>query len=939
MLYSQTMIRQLLLVISISLLSLFQGNAQSPNVASLPAGWNEGINVLSSSSVGLVIYAPNKAYSYVKGDFNNWQIQVSGLMNITPDGDYHWIQLSGLNSTTEYRYQYVVGSQGLEFADPYAEKILDPWNDVWIPSSTYPNLISYPSQANWPVSVFQITQSSYSWNDAGFSRPARNRLNIYELLIRDFSTERNFQAVIDKLDYLETLGINCIELMPVFEFDGNESWGYNPNFWFAPDKYYGTKNKFKELVDAAHQRGISVVLDVVFNHSWGLNPQVRMYNEDPNGFGAVTAENPWLNTIATHDYNVGTDYNHESSQTRSFVKRALSHWISEYHIDGYRFDLSKGFTQNNTLGDVNAWGAYDQSRIDILNDYASHVWNEDSEIYMILEHLGDNDEEQVLAQNGFLLWGAMNHNYSEAAMGYASDLSWASHQTRGFAYANLIAYMESHDEERMMWKCKQYGNSSGGYDITNENTALERMKLCNAFYLTLPGPKMIWQFGELGYDVSINDCGNGTVNSSCRLNNRPVLWNYYDEPDRQSLYDFVSTLNQLRLDYDAMHTSNFAIDLGGFQKRINLYGSEFNMVIIGNFDVTASSKDPNFPHPGTWYELNSSNTISVTDLNAQIGLSAGEYKIYTDIELGNTDPTPVLGCTDSNANNFNALAETDDGTCLYTLSFQLETTGISVSGDGIHLAGSFQGWSPSSSPMTEISPNHWETSIEVLAGQSITYKYINGNQWGLEEEVPAECGISNGFGGFDREWVTSSNNESISSHCFASCEPCVIDEVLITFRVDLSNESVSGNGVHIAGNFQSWNPGATSLSNSGGSIYEYSATFIPGSSLEYKFINGNVWGEDESVPSECATGANRELLVGSDNIVLELVCFNSCTACASTSCPGDFNSDSQRNISDLLYILSEIGCNVSCTTDLNNDGQVNTGDMLLFLSLFGISCE
>ncbi len=919
------------------LIIAFQAQSQSPNVANLPAGWNEGINILGSNSVGLVFFAPNKPFCYVKGDFNNWQINSSGLMNITPDGAYHWIQLNGLNSSSEYRYQYVVGTNYLECADPYSEKILDPWNDGWISSNTYPNLIAYPSQTSWPVSIFQINQAGYTWNDAGFVRPQRNKLNIYELLIRDFTTERNFQSVIDKLDYLEQLGINTIQLMPVFEFEGNESWGYNPNFWFAPDKYYGTKNKLKELVDLAHQRGIAVVLDVVFNHSWGLNPQVRMYNEDPLGFGAVTAGNPWLNTVATHDFNVGTDYNHESTDTRSFVKRVLSHWMNEYHIDGFRFDLSKGFTQNNTLGNLSAWNALDQSRIDILNDYASHVWAIDSEVYMILEHLADNSEEQVLAQNGFLLWGPINYAYAEAAMGYSSDLSGASYQNRGFAYANLIAYMESHDEERIMYKCKQYGNSSAGYDIKNEATALERMKLCNAFYLTLPGPKMIWQFGELGYDISINDCGNGTNNPSCRLNNRPVLWNYYDEPNRRSLFDFVSSLNQLRLDYESMHTANYSVDLAGFQKRINLYGSEFNMVIIGNFDVVGSSKDPNFPATGTWYEFNTSNTIEVTDTHSPIALAAGEYKIYTSIDLGSQVPTPVFGCTDLNANNYNPSATDEDGSCLYVLTFQVQTNGITVDASGIHLAGSFQGWNPSSTVMTEVSPNIWESSILIAAGQSISYKYINGDAWGLEEVVPMECGISNGFVGYDRPWTSSATNESIPLHCFSTCIECVIPEYQVRFLVDMSNEIVSAQGVHIAGNFQSWNPASTAMTLSSGSIYEYTASFLPGTSLEYKFINGDAWGEDESVPVDCALGLNRFYEVTEADVDLDLVCYSSCSVC-SALCIGDFNADSTRNVNDLLILLADFGCSGNCLSDLNEDGQSNTGDLVVFLTYFGLSC-
>ncbi len=123
------------------------------------------------------------------------------------------------------------------------------------------------------------------------------------------------------------------------------SLGYNPMFYFAPDKYYGTADKLKEFIDECHQRGIAVILDQVFNHSFGQNPQVRMYSEN-GAAGPPTAENPWFNVQAQHPFNVGYDYNHDSPHTQEFVESKSPFWIEEYKFDGFRFDLSKGFTQN-----------------------------------------------------------------------------------------------------------------------------------------------------------------------------------------------------------------------------------------------------------------------------------------------------------------------------------------------------------------------------------------------------------------------------------------------------------------------------------------------------------------------------------------------------------------------------------------------------------------
>ena len=125
---------------------------------------------------------------------------------------------------------------------------------------------------------------------------------IYELLVRDWSEERTLKFIEDSLDYLETLGVQALELMPVNEFNGNDSWGYNPTFYFAVDKAYGTKNDLKSLVDACHERGIAVILDVVYNHADQPNPFITMYWED----WTVLPYNPWFNTEAAHTASRGS---------------------------------------------------------------------------------------------------------------------------------------------------------------------------------------------------------------------------------------------------------------------------------------------------------------------------------------------------------------------------------------------------------------------------------------------------------------------------------------------------------------------------------------------------------------------------------------------------------------------------------------------------------
>lgn len=580
-----------------------------------------GINYIDNNTVSLSLYAPNKEFIFVIGDFNDWKFDNSYQMN--KDGDYFWITLNNLTKGKEYVFQYVIDGT-IKIADPYADKVLDPWNDQYISSSTYPELISYPSDETEEIaSVFQTAQTAYSWSDSEFSIPAKEDLVVYELLIRDYTDAGNIKTVTDTLDYLERLGINAIELMPFNEFEGNDSWGYNPSFYFAPDKAYGTKDDYKTFVNECHKRGIAVFMDLVLNHSFGQSPFLRMYFDGTN----PTANNPWYNVKSNFenpDAQWGYDFNHESEQTQNLVDSINSYWMSEYHIDGFRFDFTKGFS--NTVYDEDSWGSdYDTDRIRILKRMSDEIWKRKSNAVVIFEHLSDNDEETELANYGILLWGNANTNYNEATMGYnesgKSDLSWTSWKNRNWDNPNVVNYMESHDEERLMYKNLQYGNSYGDYDVTDLNTALSRIEIAATFFFTIPGPKMIWQFGELGYDISIDE--------NERVGKKPILWEYQDDANRKKLYEVFSSLIELKKDEPAFGSDDFTLNTYSALKCIEINHSDMDVRIIGNFDVEEGSITPNFSTDGDWYDYFSGDTLSVTDVSVSINLTPGEYHIYT----------------------------------------------------------------------------------------------------------------------------------------------------------------------------------------------------------------------------------------------------------------------------------------------------------------------
>ena len=622
----------------------------SNTILPLPAGVKEGINYWPGcDSVTLVLYAPNKTNAVVLGDFepNAWIPQSKYQMNKTQDGNYYWITIKELTAGTEYSFQYLVDNS-IYIADPYSEKILDPWNDQFIPAATYPGLKAYPSDANVSagkngyISLLQTCQPEYNWKVSKFSKPDKRNLVIYELLMRDFTDARNYQTLIDTIGYFKRLGVNAIELMPVNEFSGNESWGYNPTFYCALDKAYGTKDKFKEFIDICHQNGIAIILDVVYNHLDAYNsPEGKLYWDQANGKPA--ANNPWLNQLTPHPYSVFEDLNHTSAATQYWVKRALDYWIAEYKIDGYRFDLAKGFTQKVTDGTTVE--DFDGSRVTNLYRYYDYIVPKYPGTYIILEFLGQQRmEEGFYAGHGFLLWSKNTDAYNQATMGYTSNadfskIMYTSDQTK-FSTPAAVGYMESHDEERLMYKNLQYGNVNGTYNVKDTTTALARQAAAAAVFLTTPGPKMIWQFGERGYDVSIEFGGD-------RVANKPSKWEYMTDARRLKLWDTYSKLINLRLAFpDLFNRSTFNYnfnDNNGLFKTYQISDSSsangIKLNIIANLDVTAQTRTVTFQNTGNWLNYMSNgtgsgingitnNTFNIASITQSITLQPGEFHVY-----------------------------------------------------------------------------------------------------------------------------------------------------------------------------------------------------------------------------------------------------------------------------------------------------------------------
>lgn len=600
-----------------------------PAKETMPSGCVHGINYNQDGSVTLVLYDKDKKnasydWCYVIGDFSQWQRKSEYAMKRDDAAGCWWYTFTGIDPDKEYMFQYYLGKKDGTVAkvhDPYTEIVYDGYNDKYITSTTYPDLPAYPEGTSGLVSAFKVNKDSYSWQNSSFSVSDPDDLVIYEMHFRDFTSTGDINGAMEKLDYLQDLGVNAIELMPVQEFEGNDSWGYNPCSYFALDKAYGTRNMYKEFVDACHSRGIAVLVDVVYNQATGAHPYAKLYWDATNN--KTASNNPWFNVDAPHPYSVFHDWNHEFDLTREHVKNSLRYLLYEYKVDGFRFDLTKGFTNKSSTESTAS--NYDQSRIDILKDYNDAIRNVKSNAIVILEHFCAQDEEKALAQAGMKVWRNMNNAYCQSAMGFSSDSDFSGLWTgSSMPFGSYVGFMESHDEERTAYKSKAYGNSAIMGSVA---ARMKREALNAAFFLTVPGPKMLWQFQELGYDVSIETGG--------RTGKKPLHWEYYDDADRKALYDTYASLLKFRKENPEFFKSDasFSWKVGTSNwtsgRTITCKAGNKSFVVVGNFDTAEHTITVSLPSSGTWYSYFDLDK-SYTGSSVSITLGSGEWKLLTN---------------------------------------------------------------------------------------------------------------------------------------------------------------------------------------------------------------------------------------------------------------------------------------------------------------------
>ncbi|MFT6321254.1 MAG: hypothetical protein ACJAT4_002183, partial [Granulosicoccus sp.] len=581
--------------------------------------------------------------------------------------------------------------------------------------------------------------------------------------------------------------------------EGNESWGYNPAYYFATDKYYGTKEDLKHFIEVAHQHGLAVIMDVVMNHAFGQNPMVKMYFDQ--GAGTPAANNPWFNKDYVGQYQWGYDWNHESPYTIEFLDRLNRFWIEEFHVDGYRFDFTKGFTNSAPGGSVDG---FDQSRIDILERMADEIWDVDPECYIILEHWAPSNEEAILGDYGMKMWKNKSYDFVPATVGNITG------SFGGMNSQDHVTFYNSHDERRIAEHCLAEGLSSGSYDIKNPLVMFERVKMAAAFAFLNPGPKMMWQFDELGYDIDIDFNG--------RTGNKPLPWGpdglgYYEDPLRQYIYDAYQGILEVRntIGADTLAFAQTNHKNSGTTRRLvyNNFG-QIDLVILGNFGLGDESITPNFPSSGMWYDYFSGDSIDVTITSEMIDLKAGEWHIYTDKRLSNGLPGVVAVYENPVTISPDPFSQNDQITITFDAkkAFPNGTAGL-VDAEKIYMHSGVILSDPTSTTlenvvgtfaddglglMTEVSPDIWEITLTVADYYSLT---ANDEPFkiGMYFRDADNVNVGMGF----RDGVIFYKVES--DQPFITVEPAsytIDDEITITFNAKKGNgELINADKIYI----------------------------------------------------------------------------------------------------------------------------------------------
>ena len=556
----------------------------------------------SGSNVTIALYAPGVDYVSVKGDWNS--TYAHGTM-MNENGDGWWWYTSSLSSG-KHSFQYEVYDAGFGWtkylADPYSKEL------IW----TSPGSNSESGTYSHARTVFYINTPGFSWSDGGFTPPEKEKFIIYETHVGDFSGEDNFEGdysdMLTKIQsgYFNDLGVNAVEFLPLHAFGGEMSWGYNPAFYMAPPNCYGTPTELKTLINAFHENGIAVILDVVFNHTYGASSTFQLFH-DEGYYGASEwrSNHDFTNDpyYKNGDSEWGYPLDHSKDKTRDLIDETLTWWVNEYHVDGFRFDHPHDMIWDNAdYGNQHYSWAAKQANADLLIiAEEDQVWginnsNFDSQWDFSSHHTFKSNLAQIDE------WGNMD-NMAGAIYHDGHSNHWGP-----------VKYTESHDESRIMYECMNYQGMT-------EAEAVKKSKLGAVIMFTCTGLPMMYHGQEFGQ----NAAKNGT-------DPQPLQWDNLNTTVGSDLYDNYQKLIDLRKNSDAL--TDWVLetkDKNSTDKTIVYWRDNGNekWVIAANFDDNDHTFSIEFPVSGNWTEVMSDQNVQInSDWYGNYNLPASEARIF-----------------------------------------------------------------------------------------------------------------------------------------------------------------------------------------------------------------------------------------------------------------------------------------------------------------------
>ncbi|KPK77802.1 MAG: 1,4-alpha-glucan branching protein [Phycisphaerae bacterium SM23_30] len=297
---------------------------------------------LDAEGASFRVWAPHADEVLVTGDFNNWSETAHPLSR--EENGYWSVHLSGVKAGQRYKYRIINGSQELFRIDPYAREV------------------------TCSTCHAMICGQDFFWDQQDFHMPAFDNMVIYEMHIGTFNHKEgdkpgSFYSALEKLDYLQDLGVNAVEVMPAMEFKGSFSWGYNPALIYAIETDYGGPKAFKEFVKAAHAHGIAVILDVVYNHFGPGDLDLWQFDGwSENNKGGIYFYNDWRSQTPWGD----TRPDYGRGEVRQYIHDNALMWLEEYHLDGLRWDAT-AFIRN-------VYGNNDDPQNDIAEGWTLMQW-------------------------------------------------------------------------------------------------------------------------------------------------------------------------------------------------------------------------------------------------------------------------------------------------------------------------------------------------------------------------------------------------------------------------------------------------------------------------------------------------------------------------------------------------------------------------------------